>query len=106
MMDFHLVFSYNQQKKGSLLTLFAGWGYQTPSWLLERAMDNCKPLGLLRTSIQSGVAPLENAESGKRLSQLFKANLCGFWFSLGPYFVQGSLKDTFCPFETWLFPPK
>ena len=24
----------------------------------------------------------------------------------GRVFEQGSLKDTFCPFETWLFPPK
>ena len=24
---------------------------------------------------------------------------------VGPL-IQGSLKDTFCPFETWLFPPK
>ena len=68
------------------------------STLGSQKVETLKPSGEVAGRIQRGRTRTcnESEWTGCALS------VFAFWQP----FLQGSLKDTFCPFETWLFPPK
>ena len=85
----------------------------------RRAGNLLPPQGLmLKLQPENGPAPASNpASPGKllakerRFAELRRKGSCFLFDFRQPKVLnvlesQGSLKDTFCPFETWLFPPK